>query len=82
MGYILSTIGFLILIGAFCSNADNSIHQIYVQLQYLTAFLLIGCGQIIITLNCKLTKLNQNLNNINSILENSLKQEDNEDSQV
>lgn len=49
MGYVFLIIGIVILLNAFTITAENSIHQIYVQLQFLTAAVCIGCGQIVIT---------------------------------
>ena len=71
MGYVFWIIGVVILLNAFTMTAENSIHQIYVQLQFLTAAVCIGCGQIVITANAMfenviLTKI---LNNIKKELE-------------
>lgn len=51
MGYVFWIIGTLIIFNAVSSTAETSIHQIYIQLQYLTGFISIGLGHIIIKLN-------------------------------
>ena len=56
MGYVFWIIGVVILLNAFTMTAENSIHQIYVQLQFLTAAVCIGCGQIVITTSAMFEK--------------------------
>ena len=52
MGNFIATIGFLVFIFALLNSgsAESSIHQIYFQLQYVTAAILIGAGLIIINI--------------------------------
>lgn len=63
MNIIFYIIGICILITAFLnsSTVESAVHQIYVQLQYLTAIFLIGFGHLFTCIN---KKENTKTNNI------------------
>jgi hypothetical protein len=72
MGYVFWLLGGCIFMYTFTLSASSSIHQIYVQLLYITSFLLMGCGQIIITLSRKLSDMNNKFEAIEAHLQRIL----------